>query len=203
MWRTDSLEKTLNLEILKARGERDDRGWDGWMASLTQWTWVWVSSMCWWWTGNPGMLHSIGWKETWLNKWTELIMTCRKHWANEGGPPWACVTLEIPEEAQQTLRHLGMRQTISTPVFEDSDLATFTAGIEVKILESTPQYLVWDAGIQAKSSWGRRHIWCWAIHCWSGENWQNPGTGPCCRQDPRQGELKKPKGYPKHLWRTG
>ena len=44
MGRTDSLEKTLMLEILKAEGEGDDRGWDGWMASLTQWTWVWASS---------------------------------------------------------------------------------------------------------------------------------------------------------------
>ena len=43
MWRTDSFEKTLILERLKV-GEGDDRGWDGWMASLTRWTWVWVNS---------------------------------------------------------------------------------------------------------------------------------------------------------------
>ena len=43
-------------ERLKAGGERDDRGWDRWMASLTQWTWVWVNSGSWWWTGSPGML---------------------------------------------------------------------------------------------------------------------------------------------------
>ena len=47
-------------EILKVGGEGDDRGWDGWMASPTQWTWVWVSSRNWWWTGNPGMLQSMG-----------------------------------------------------------------------------------------------------------------------------------------------
>ena len=47
-------------ERLKARGEGDDRGWDGWMASATQWTWVWVSSRSWWWTGRPGMLQSMG-----------------------------------------------------------------------------------------------------------------------------------------------
>ena len=41
-------------------GEGDNRGWDGWMASLTQWTWVWVSSGSWWWTGRPGMLQSMG-----------------------------------------------------------------------------------------------------------------------------------------------
>ena len=44
---------------LRVGGEGDDRGWDGWMASLTQWTWVWVSSRSWWWTGRPGMLKSM------------------------------------------------------------------------------------------------------------------------------------------------
>ena len=47
-------------ERLKAGGEGDNRGWDGWMASLTQWTWVWVNSGSWWWTGRPGMLQSMG-----------------------------------------------------------------------------------------------------------------------------------------------
>ena len=50
-------------ERLKAGGEGDDSGWDGWMASQwvpTQWTWVWVGSGSWWWTGKPGMLQSIG-----------------------------------------------------------------------------------------------------------------------------------------------
>ena len=41
-------------------GEGDDRGWDGWMASLTRWTWVWVNSGSWWWTGRPGMLWFMG-----------------------------------------------------------------------------------------------------------------------------------------------
>ena len=59
-WRTDSLEKTLKLERLKAGGEGDDRGWDGWMASPTQWTWVWVNSGSQWWTGRPGVLQSMG-----------------------------------------------------------------------------------------------------------------------------------------------
>ena len=54
MWRTDSLEKTLMLG--KAGGEGNNRAWDGWMSSLTWWTWVWASSGSWWWTGTPGML---------------------------------------------------------------------------------------------------------------------------------------------------
>ena len=60
MWRTDSFEKTLMLGKIKGGGEGDDRGWDGWMASPTWWTWVWVSSRSWGWTGKPGMLQSMG-----------------------------------------------------------------------------------------------------------------------------------------------
>ena len=45
---------------LRAGGEWDDRGWDGWTASPTQWTWVWVGSESWWWTGRPGMLRFMG-----------------------------------------------------------------------------------------------------------------------------------------------
>ena len=68
MRRTDWLEKTLMLWRLKAGGDGDDRGWGGWMASPTRWTWVWVSSMSWWWTGEPGVTKC----RTWLSDWTEL-----------------------------------------------------------------------------------------------------------------------------------
>ena len=47
-------------ERLRAGGEGNDREWDGWMASLTQWTWVWVDSGSWWWTGRPGVLWFMG-----------------------------------------------------------------------------------------------------------------------------------------------
>ena len=47
-------------ERLRVGGEGDDRGWDGWMASLTQWTWVWVDSRSWWWIERPGVLRSMG-----------------------------------------------------------------------------------------------------------------------------------------------
>ena len=47
-------------ERLKAGGEGDNRGWDGWMALPTQWKWVWASSGSWWWTGKPGMQQSMG-----------------------------------------------------------------------------------------------------------------------------------------------
>ena len=46
-------------ERLRAGGEGDDRGWDGWMASRTRWTWVWGNSGSWWWTGRPGVLQPV------------------------------------------------------------------------------------------------------------------------------------------------
>ena len=52
------LKRPWCWERLKS-GEGDDRGWDGWMASLTWWTWVWARSGCWWWTGKPGVLQSM------------------------------------------------------------------------------------------------------------------------------------------------
>jgi len=54
------LKRPWCWERLKAGGERDDRGWDDWMASPIQWTWVWVNSGSWWWTGRPGMLQFVG-----------------------------------------------------------------------------------------------------------------------------------------------
>ena len=59
LMRTDHLKRSWCWEKLKV-GEGDDRGWDGWMASPTQWTWVWVNSGSWWWTGRPGVLLFMG-----------------------------------------------------------------------------------------------------------------------------------------------
>ena len=74
MW-TDSshLKRPWCWERLKAGGEGDDRGWDGWMASPTQWTQsVWVNSGRRWWTGKPGVLQSMGSQSrTWLSDWTD------------------------------------------------------------------------------------------------------------------------------------
>ena len=67
-------------ERLKA-GEGDDRGWDGWMASLTQWTWVGASSGSWWWTGRPGMLQSMR-SKSWaqLSNWTTATLQIWEQW---------------------------------------------------------------------------------------------------------------------------
>jgi len=87
MRRVDSLEKTLMLGGIGAGGEGDDRGWDGWMASLTQWMWVWVNSGSWWWTGRPGVLRFMGSQRVghdWVTelKFTKLV-TKYKAWKQE------------------------------------------------------------------------------------------------------------------------
>ena len=62
-------------ERVKA-GEGDDRGWDGWMASFTWQTWVWVSTRSWWWTGKPGVLQSMGLQRVGHDWATELKTSC-------------------------------------------------------------------------------------------------------------------------------
>ena len=69
MQRANTLEKTLMKERLKAGGERDDRGWDGWTASLTQWTWVWASSGRQWRRRKLGVLQSMGLQRTVGHDW--------------------------------------------------------------------------------------------------------------------------------------
>ena len=64
-------------ERLRAGGEEDDRGWDGWMASPAQWRWVWVDSGSWWWTGRPGVLWSVGSQKVSHSWATELNWTDR------------------------------------------------------------------------------------------------------------------------------
>ena len=59
-------------ERLKAGGERDNKGWDGWMASPTQWMWVWVNSQSWWWIGRSGVLQPMGSQRVGHDWMTEL-----------------------------------------------------------------------------------------------------------------------------------
>ena len=71
------LKRPWCWERRKVGGEGNNRGWDGWMASLTHWTLVWVNSGSLWWTGRPGVLqricdHGVAKSWTWLSDWTEL-----------------------------------------------------------------------------------------------------------------------------------
>ena len=78
-WREEltHLERPWCWGRLKARGEGNNRGWDGWMASPIQWIWAWVNSRSWWWTGRPGVLQSMGSQRVghgWATElnWTDL-----------------------------------------------------------------------------------------------------------------------------------
>ena len=75
MRRADSLENLWCWERLRAGGEGDDRGWDGWMASPTQWIWIWMHSGSWWWAGRPGMLQFMGSQRVGHDWATELNWT--------------------------------------------------------------------------------------------------------------------------------
>ena len=81
MRRADLLEKTLMLGGIRGRRRR---GWDGWMASRTRWTWVWVNSQSWWWTGRPGVLQFMGSQRVghdWATElnWAFLPVTLSEH----------------------------------------------------------------------------------------------------------------------------
>ena len=78
-WHPIGIERPWCWERLKAGGEGDDQGWDGWMALLTRWTWVWAGSRSWWWTGRPDALQSMGLRsQTWLSDWAELNWDWKK-----------------------------------------------------------------------------------------------------------------------------
>ena len=77
MWRTDSFEKTLMLGKIKGKEEGDDRGWDGCVASLIRWTWVWTGSRsCWWTVVNPGVGSPKGGKESDMTECMNWIESC-------------------------------------------------------------------------------------------------------------------------------
>ena len=78
------LKRLWCWERLKAGGEGDDRGWDGWIASPIQWTCIWASSRSWWWTGKPGVLQSmvlqrVGHDWTTEQNWTDIFLFLKYH----------------------------------------------------------------------------------------------------------------------------
>ena len=85
-------------ERLKAGGEVGDRGWHGWMASPTQWTWVWVDSWSWWWTGRPGVLQSMGSQRV-RHDWATELNCCSMSSSNCCFLTW----IQISHEAGQAL----------------------------------------------------------------------------------------------------
>ena len=98
MWRASSLDQTLMLGKIEAKGEGNDRRWDGWMASPTQWTWVWACCRRWWRTGKPSMLWSMGW--TWLNnnKTIKIFWNFLNKWLSSS---WTCSSSDfLPDSSE-------------------------------------------------------------------------------------------------------
>ena len=93
MRRVDSLQKTLMLGGIGGGGEGNDRGWDGWLASPTRWTWVWVNSRSWWWTGRPGVLRFMGLQRVGHDWVSELNWTI-------GEESWESVELQGNQTSQ-------------------------------------------------------------------------------------------------------
>ena len=94
-------ERPWCWERLKVGGEGDDRGWDGYMASLTQWTWVWVGSRSWWWTGRPGMLWFMGSQRVRHNWATEL------NWATQNHKAYINLYVKVKHTQIDLLEHSG------------------------------------------------------------------------------------------------
>ena len=93
MRRVDSLGKTLMLGGIGGRRRRGQQRMSGWMASLTRWTWVWVNSGSWWWTGRPGVLRFMGSQRVGHDLATELNWNLLKVLVIQKYPqkplPWA------------------------------------------------------------------------------------------------------------------
>ena len=106
-------------EGLGAGGEGDNRGWDGWMVSPTRWTWVWVNSGSWWWTGRPGVLRFMGSQRVGHDWATEL------NWTE--GASLVAQTVKNPPAMQETRvrslvgKILWRRERLPTPVFFPGD----------------------------------------------------------------------------------
>ena len=138
MQRVDSLEKTLMLGGIGA-GEGDDRGWDGWMASLTRWTWVWVNSGSWWWTGRPAAAAAAA------KSLQSYLTLC---YPIDGSPPGS----PVPEILQaRTLEWVAI-----------SFSNAWKWKVKVKSLSRVqPSATPWTAAVQAPSSMGfsRQEYW--------------------------------------------
>ena len=95
MWRVDSLEKTLMLWKIEGKRRRGRQRTRWWMPSLTQRTWVWVSSRSWWWTGRPGVLQSMGSQRVGHNWATELNWTSAPFLFTHFCPLWPWKNLRM------------------------------------------------------------------------------------------------------------
>ena len=149
------LKRPWCWERLKAGGEGNDIGWEGWVASLTQWTWVWVNSGSWWCTGRPGVLQSMGSQsQTWLIDWIEL------NWTADG---------DCNHEIKRSLL-LGRKvMTNLDSIFKNRDI---TLTIKIHLVKAMVFPLVMygcKSWMVKKAECGRIdafELWCWRRLLW-------------------------------------
>ena len=111
MWKANSLEKTLIVGKTEGRRRRGRRGWDGWMASLTQWTWVWMDYHSWWWIERPCVLQFMGSQRVehdWATELNSVIQLCPTLWnPMDCRMPGLPVHHQLPEFTQTHVRQVG------------------------------------------------------------------------------------------------
>ena len=155
MRRANSFKRPWCWERLKA-GKGDDRGWDGWMASLTQWTWVWTNSRRWWRTGKPVVLQSMG------------LQRVRHDWATEQQN-----ILERALDLVDPRKHVSSQDSIGKQKREEpeivSDLGIKTAFKEEAVFEF---YLDWA---EFQFSYSPCLLGVWRVEC-QVENWMENST---------------------------
>ena len=109
----DLLEKTLVLGKIEGRRRRDDRGQDGWMASLTPWTWVWASSRKWWRTGKPSMLQPMG------------LQSVRHDWVT--------AQQQYIHHLESCLGHTGHVPMVKAPLNHTQECSDFSPGMPLTV----------------------------------------------------------------------
>ena len=143
-------------------GEGDDREWDGWMASLTRWKWVWVSYGSSWWTGKPGVLQSMGSQRVGRD-WAAELNCCHKHpseasrWALELWHTWWTIT---HAHTATTLRGRGKEAPIHPP-----DLYEQTKG-EMLFYRWLDRFTEWLPPLSLSLSWPSLPSWTMTHGFW-------------------------------------
>ena len=134
------LKRPWCWERLKAGGEGDNRGWDGTITSLAQWTWVWINSRSWWWAGKPGMLQYMGSQRVGHDWATELNLKSLSHvWLF--ATQWTIHSLKFSRPQYWSRQRFPSLGDIPNPGIEPR----FPA-LQVYFLPSEPQRsLLWGA----------------------------------------------------------
>ena len=193
MRRTDSLEKTLMLGGMGAGGEGNDRGWDSWMASPTRWTWVWVNSGRWWWTGKPGVLRFMGSQRVGHDWATELNWTNSQmsfSWIRDRN--YSGLGFGLLTSAIRALSHLSQIASCLITLIEGNGTP-----LQYSCLENLMDGGAWCAAVHGVArSWTQLSDFTFTFHFHALEKemaahssvraWRIPGECSCL-EDPRGG----------------